>query len=76
LRGSRRLVGGESGADVLDQLTAPSDQHVVAPTEDKYALILREVTALFPQQIKSIVSDGGIVVDNSDAGLHITSRRI
>ncbi len=34
------------------------DQHVAAPTEDKYALILREVSALFPQQIKAIVSDG------------------
>lgn len=34
------------------------DKYVTAPTEDKYALILREVTALFPQQIKSIVSDG------------------
>lgn len=39
----------------------PSDtpnKYVGAPAEDKYALILREVTTLFPQQIKSIVSDG------------------
>lgn len=34
------------------------DSYVNIPTDDKYALIYREVSALFPQQIKSIVSDG------------------
>lgn len=30
----------------------------MAPAEDKYALILREVSAVFPQQIKAIFSNG------------------
>lgn len=29
-----------------------------APADDKYALILREVSAVFPQQVKAIFSDG------------------
>jgi hypothetical protein len=37
---------------------ATPDPSVAAPAEDKYALILREVSALFPQQIKAIISDG------------------
>lgn len=30
-----------------------------APVEDKYALILREVTAVFPHQVQAIIADGG-----------------
>ena len=36
-----------------------SQQHVAAPAEDKYALILREVSAVFPEQLQAIIADGG-----------------
>jgi len=46
------------------------NEYVGAPAEDKYALILREVTTLFPQQIKSIVTDGDdLKIDLSDEPL-------
>lgn len=38
------------------RITPPSQ--VTAPAEDKYALILREVSSVFPHQIKAIFSNG------------------
>jgi hypothetical protein len=35
-----------------------SETYAQSHADEKYALILRELTTLFPQQIKSIVSDG------------------
>lgn len=37
---------------------SPKEQSAIS-LEDKYALILREVSALFPQQVKAITTDGG-----------------
>ena len=53
------------------------DSYVAIPTEDKYALILREVSALFPQQIKAIVSDGAdLQIALSDQPLTNSSQAV
>lgn len=44
---------------LLTRPDAPRVIAVPAPAEDKYALILREVTAVFPEQVKAIIADGG-----------------
>ena len=44
---------------LLTRPKAPTVAAIPAPTEDKYALILREVTAVFPEQVKAIIADGG-----------------
>ena len=38
---------------------ATPQQHAASPAEDKYALILREVSAVFPEQLQAIIADGG-----------------
>jgi hypothetical protein len=47
---------------IITLLSRPSSAPVSitqAPAEDKYALILREVSAVFPEQVQAIIADGG-----------------
>ncbi|MCU0778189.1 MAG: hypothetical protein MUF86_11050 [Akkermansiaceae bacterium] len=44
---------------LLSRPTATPDSTNKAPAEDKYALILREVSAVFPRQVQAIIADGG-----------------
>lgn len=37
----------------------PQSGQVATSTEDKYAVILREVSSVFPHQVKAIMTDGG-----------------
>jgi hypothetical protein len=43
---------------LLYRFAITSDRPEIASGEDKYALILREVSAVFPQQVKAIFADG------------------
>lgn len=43
---------------LLSRRPATSASQATLPAEDKYALILHEVSAVFPQQIKAIFPDG------------------
>jgi hypothetical protein len=53
------------------------EQHATSTPEDPYAVILREVTSLFPDQVRAIMTDGGeLQIALSDAPLASNARAV